>query len=307
VEIQPLLDHLFEGRPTRVSRITTGKFNESYFVGDGRGEYVLRIAPAEHTPVLFYEQRMMRREPGIHHLVKENTSAPVARILEHDFSGSLIPNDWLLMERLPGGALSETPVGDGAADALFHRLGMVLRQVHAVTSEGHGYPEGGETGPLVPRWYDAFRTMWSRLLDDIVSTGLYSPEERDRLVALLEHHSRCFRHDPQPSLLHMDIWSQNLLTDTRGELHGIVDWDRGLWGDPEIEFSVLEYCGTSPDAFWSGYGSVPERDESFEVRRTFYLLYEHQKYIYIRSQRDGSPGLARRYAEQSLALASRLE
>jgi len=308
MDVAPLLDHLFGGEPARLRRIPTGKFNTSYFVADGSSgrEYVLRIAPSPDTPVLFYERSMMRREPGIHALVEARTEAPVACIVEHDFSGSLVPNDWLLMERLPGSPLSDAPIGGRAARTLFHRLGEVLREVHAVKNAWHGYPEGSETGPSEPRWYDAFRDMWRRMLEDVSSTGLYTVDDKRRLAALLEKHSGSFTHDPEPSLLHMDIWSQNLLTDPDGRLLGIVDWDRGLWGDPEIEFSVLEYCGTSPDAFWRGYGSRPERDADFEVRRLFYLLYEHQKYIYIRSQRGGNTPLARRYAEEALALAKRL-
>ena len=82
----------------------------------------------------------------------------------------------------------------------------------------------------------------------------------------------------------MDIWAQNILTDHNGELTGIVDWDRGLWGDPEIEFSVIEYCGISKPAFWEGYGKIPKITKEYQVRRLFYFLYEHQKYIYISGQ-----------------------
>ncbi|OUL36382.1 hypothetical protein BV372_08175 [Nostoc sp. T09] len=59
-------------------------------------------------------------------------------------------------------------------------------------------------------------------------------------------------------MLHMDVWFQNILVDSAGNVTGLVDFDRALWGDPEIEFAVLDYCGISEPAFWRGYGR--ERD-----------------------------------------------
>jgi aminoglycoside phosphotransferase (APT) family kinase protein len=306
MDVQPLLAHLFPGKETPHARIRTGKHNESYFVTVDSTEYVLRIAPPADTPVLFYERGMMRREPAIHELVTAHTRAPVARILEHDFTGSVIPNDWMLMERLPGAPISDSPLGGAAAHAMFYELGRSLREVHEITNSWHGYPRGSDTGPEKPRWLDAFTDMWDRLLDDVVSTEIYTADDKEWLIGLLRNHESSFGHDPLPSLLHMDVWSQNILSGPRGKLLGIVDWDRGLWGDPEIEFSVLEYCGMDTDAFWKGYGGTPERSDDYQVRRVFYLLYEHQKYIFIRAMRGGDIASARRYAQQSLGMAREL-
>ena len=124
---------------------------------------------------------------------------------------------------------------------------------------------------------------------------------------MLDRHKSYFPAGGKPSLLHMDIWSQNILITEDGNLSGVVDWDRGMWGDPEIEFSVLAYCGTSPAAFWKGYGKTPEGTRDFRIRMLFYTLYEHQKYIFIRSQRNGMPDLARRYAKESKELARKLD
>ena len=78
---------------------------------------------------------------------------------------------------------------------------------------------------------------------------------------------------PVPAaLLHMDVWAQNILVDDGGRLTGLVDWDRALWGDPEIEFAVLDYCGISTPAFWQGYGRERDLSEPAQVRRVFYLL-----------------------------------
>jgi hypothetical protein len=51
---------------------------------------------------------------------------------------------------------------------------------------------------------------------------------------------------------------------------GLVDFDRGLWGDIEIEFAVLDYCAISEPGFWRGYGAVREMSTSAEIRRLCY-------------------------------------
>jgi len=86
----------------------------------------------------------------------------------------------------------------------------------------------------------------------------------------------------------------------------LLDWDRALWGDPEIEFAVLDYCGISEPAFWEGYGRRRDESPEAQVRRVFYLLYEIQKYIVIRRVRYGSPAKAEPYRRQSLQLARTL-
>jgi fructosamine-3-kinase len=106
--------------------------------------------------------------------------------------------------------------------------------------------------------------------------------------------------------LHMDVWSQNILIDESGNVTGLVDFDRALWGDVEIEFAVLDYCGISEPAFWEGYGAQRDASPAAMVRRQFYLLYEVQKYIIIHLWRRDDPAGAQRYKEHSLRLAAPL-
>ena len=79
-----------------------------------------------------------------------------------------------------------------------------------------------------------------------------------------------------------------------------------LWGDPEIEFAVLDNCGVSGPPSWKGYGRLRDTSPEAQVRRGFYLLYEVQKYVVIRRARDGDPARAHHYRRSALALARRL-
>ena len=284
--------------------IRTGKFNTSYWVDVGKEQMVLRIAPSEDSTFVFYERGMMRQEPELHALVRAKTELPVAEVLAFDDGHDLIDRDYLLMERLPGRPLTEAHYVDYSY--VLWQMGRYLAELHQLHSQQYGYL--GTHRPMAPQssWADAFHVMWNKMIDDIVAIGYYDDRENEFLRSLLDQRMEIFERPVVSSLLHMDIWHQNILVDQQGKVTGIVDWDRALWGDPEIEFAVLDYCGVSNAPFWDGYGKP--RDESAEanLRSAFYLLYEIQKYIIIRHGRNRSPHRARGYQAQVLEIAQRI-
>jgi fructosamine-3-kinase len=304
----------------RFRRVRTGKFNASYWVLDDTMSAVdhplclLRIAPPDETGQLFYERHMMRQEPELHRLIHTRAAnLPVAEILAADFSHQLIDRDYLIMSVLPGEPLSEVP--DLSANMLERALGQVgtlLAELHAVTAESvFGANQFGYLGPHRPLpafgdWASAFRSMWRRLVSDVVASGAYNTAQGEFMEALLDLHLKHFDRPVQSRLLHMDVWSQNILVDREGNVTGLVDFDRALWGDVEMEYAVLEYCSISTPAFWEGYGQPAPDGLPAAIRRQFYLLYEIQKYMPIRIWRDGDAAAARRYRDQSLMLAGQL-
>jgi len=288
----------------RLERITTGKFNTSYCVETPDESLVLRIAPDPNAVFLFYEKDMMRQEPGIHALLRRETSVPVAGILAYDDAHDVIDRDFLLMERLPGRPLCDTPSAD--AESVLRQVGECLAQAHRLTRDQYGYL--GEHAPMPPQptWAEAFHVMWRKLIDDIAGVGHYDQQEARALLALLDRHMALFDRPAPASLLHMDVWSQNILVDGQSTLTGLVDWDRALWGDPEIEIAVCDYCGISHPAFWEGYGQERDASREAQLRNVFYLLYEVQKYIVIREGRSHDSAAARRYKQQTMDMVRRV-
>lgn len=291
-----------------VRRCATGKYNSTWFVDGAARPLVLRIAPPDASALhLFYEFRMMRREPALHALLRAHTDVPVPEVFAHAILHPGLGRDCLLLERLPGTPLSEHAGLDARAIAgLYREVGRCLRRVHAVAGTGHGYPEPDGPMELQKDWPSAFALMWQRLLDDIERCGGYTKDEAARMRALHERHRTVFDRYVAPALLHMDVWAQNILADKDGRMTGLLDWDRGLFGDPEIEFAVLDYCGVSVPAFWEGYDSARDTSPAARVRSVFYLLYELQKYIFIRRVRGGSARDAEPYRRQVFALAGKL-
>ena len=289
----------------RFEPIRTGKFNTSFFVGAGGRDLVLRIAPSRETALLFYERDMMRQEPDIHRQLRAHTSVPVAAILAYDDSHDDVPHDYVLMERLPGVPLTEAP--GAAMDRVLRTVGEHLAQTHAQRADTYGYIGAHRPMEPQPSWSEAFALMWRQLVEDIAGVGCYDRDEQRFVLELLDGYRDAFERPVPSCLLHMDIWHQNILVDPdSGAVTGIVDWDRALWGDPEIEFAVLDYCGISEPAFWEGYGSVRDTSDEARIRQLFYLAYEVQKYIVIRAGRSGDRDSARQYKAQSLAMMRQL-
>ncbi len=287
----------------RLIPLRTGKFNRSFRVETGDRTVLLRIAPPDDVGQLFYERRMMRQEPSLHALLRRRTRVPVPEVLAFDASRRRLDRDLILLEWLPGTALSERSDAGRWESEVFRRIGEMLAEVHAIRRSEHGYV--GEHRPMEPQstWADAFRVMWNLLLDDVEATGVMDPAEIGLFRRALDERIDLFDRDRPASLLHMDVWHQNILVDDGGRVTGLVDWDRALWGDPEIEFAVLDYCGVSVPSFWEGYGRA--RDDSPEARERwlFYYLYELLKYIPIRVWRGGGPAGARRYADTARRMA----
>jgi len=295
------------------SPMHTGKHNTSYWVVCDLGRFVLRIAPGDDAGFLFYEFKMMRQEPALHTFIRERTTLPVAQIVGYDFSRLQINRDYLLMAALPGMPVSNAHwMTNALFDAALRQVGAYLRKLHSLTAPAclgqmaYGYL--GDHQPMLPQatWAAAFHIMWNKLLDDVVACGAYIKEEAQIFRDLLDHYLPLFDRPVTSCLLHMDVWSQNILVDQEGNVTGLVDFDRALWGDVEIEFAVLDYCGISTPAFWEGYGLDRDTSPEANTRRQFYLLYEMQKYMPIRVWRGHNPEDAGRYKAQCFELAAEL-
>jgi aminoglycoside phosphotransferase (APT) family kinase protein len=290
-----------------------GKFSQTYSVHnrDTGERYVLRIAPPDSMLQLFYEYRMMRQEPAIHRRLAEETTVPAPPIVAHDFSRTLIDRDYLIMPRLPGTPLSEAGLTGRQYDRALREWGGYVAQIHGIRDPDNRFGYLGEHRCMEPQssWPSAFREMYSRELQDTVQCGVYDEQTAIWVLELLDRNLSVFESCRAPHLLHGDIWVTNLLVEPDGRVTGVLDFDRACWGDIEWDLAIADYCGVTRPAFWEGYGREVRRDiGEAAVRRFFYLLYEHQKYIVISmSERRSSPERARSYASHSLALLRRFE
>jgi len=272
-----------------VRPVGAGHYNESYFIDTDEETYVIRIAPPDDVPKLFYEIDMMKSEPAIHEAVLEHTDIPAPRIVFSDFSGD---HDFIILELLPGrsGYFSDT------------ELGRYVRGLHNIKGDRYGYPD--RAAPVGDSWPGIFQKYAELIFQDCFSCGIIDRAEYDRFLSVYEKHSASI-HECDPCLLHLDLWTQNILTEN-GTITGILDFDRGLYGDPELEFAVLDTYSTATPDFFDGYGSARPQDHDAQVRQKLYIVYELIKYAFIRHARGGSRSTGRMHVEQCMNLFKNL-
>jgi len=272
----------------------SGLYNSVYnFELDGK-DHILRIAPSDDTPKLFYEIDMMHSEPAIHHLVQSQTNIPVPEIVYHDFSRKVFARDYLIMEKLTG-----TVGGYGLKE-----LGQYVSQLHGIQqNEGKfGYPcRRFEMGN---KWGDVFLDYAHHIFYDCRKAGAVSNEEHDYFISIYVAFESVFA-DCQPCLLHLDLWRTNILIQN-GRITGILDFDRGMYGDPELEFAVLDTYSSATKDFFEDYGQSRPNLEDAEIRRVLYLVYEMIKYAFIRLARGGSYSTARMHIGECRSLIETL-
>jgi len=261
-----------------------GLYNTVCFLETSIGKVVLRIAPPDDVPKLFYEELMMRAEPGIHELVRSRTGIPAPRILFHDFSRSVIDADYLIMEHVSGhsGGFSEA------------ELGAYVRQLHAIHGDDFGYPQ--RDMPTFPTWRETMLAYVHHIFEDCTAAGALERSTADWFVNKYRQYEDVFAA-PSPHLLHLDLWRANILAE-EGRISGILDFDRGMFGDPELEFAVLDTYGLATCEFFKGYGSPRPSDTNARLRQKLYVVYELIKYAFIRLARGGSRSTAEHYVSQ---------
>lgn len=281
----------FDG--SRVSPIGAGLYNDSYTIDSEKGTFVLRIAPSDDTPKLFYEIDMMKSEVDIHRRVRKYTDVPVPEIVFHDFTRDVIDRDYLLMEYLDGRS--------GWFDE--RELGRYVRQIHAIQSKAYGYPE--RSAPTSASWPDIFYTYVELIFKDCLSCGVIDRAEQKHFISIYERY-RDAVVDVSPSLLHLDLWAQNILT-VNGKISAILDFDRGLYGDPELEFAVLDTYGYATPTFFEGYDQPRPVDSDAQIRQRLYIVYELIKYAFIRVARGKSMSTGRSHVAQCRRILEELE
>jgi aminoglycoside phosphotransferase (APT) family kinase protein len=289
----------------RARQTGKGVSSEVFHVENGESEYILRVGPPDDLLTIFYEYRMMRQEPHVHQRILAETQVPVPAILAHDFSRQRIDRDFLIMPLVEGETLGDASLSPARRQQALREWGRHIRQIHGIidTQGRYGYFGGHKCMEPQPTWREAFALMYRKLLGDAVSCGVYEEDTADSSMELLEENLSVFGNCDAPSLLHGDIWVSNLMVAPDGAVTAVIDFNRACWGDVEWDLAIAEYCGIAQQPFWEGYGRfIDTHSGDAAIRRFFYLLYEHQKYIVISmSARRDNPDGARNYAAQSLS------
>ncbi|WP_435118084.1 fructosamine kinase family protein [Halolamina sp. C58] len=177
--------------------------------------------------------------------------------------------DILLLAFVDGGSAITPSVERDLADR--------LAALHGHEAPAFGFPFDTLTGkldlpnPRTPDWPTFFgEHRLAYMAEHAAAEGVLPAADRERIDALVAELPTLLDHDPEPSLIHGDVWAENLITD--GEtVRAFLD-PACYYADPEVELAYVAWTGTGGDAFRERYRERAGLPEGVADRRPIYRL-----------------------------------
>ncbi|MEB3225283.1 MAG: fructosamine kinase family protein [Synechococcus sp.] len=164
----------------------------------------------------------------------------------------------------------------GSSNKAWYAMGRQLADLHRVgIANKFGWDRNNTIGstPQINDWRDTWTDFWAEQrigyqLRLAQRNGGDFPESRlviEKVRAVLRD------HQPQPSLVHGDLWSGNAAVTSQGE--PIIFDPAAYYGDREVDIAMTELFGGFPGSFYQGYNEAWPLDAGYGDRRDLYNLY----------------------------------
>lgn len=255
------------------ARTEGGQFNTAYRIRttNPSAEFILRVAPSSCKPLFRYERRMMMAEPRIYDLIR-NAGVPMPAVLACDGSGSAIDREFNCIEYVDAVPLNHTSVPEDAKPGLMREVGIYTARIHSIASDQFGWPlaDGSIAGGT--SWAEVFGDLLGETCSACESAHVLTDEEASDVMGTFARNQDAFDACTEPRLIHNDIWAPNVLvrkSEEAWEVAAIIDADRAMFADREMEFIVWE----ADPHFLEGYGMPLDESPEAVMRRAFYSLY----------------------------------
>jgi fructosamine-3-kinase len=209
--------------------------------------------------------------------------------------GSLNATSYLVMEYLELGRAA--PGGPEA-------LGQQLAALHRHTAPQYGWEHDNTIGASLQLngwsddWVEFFREQRLKFQLQLARRNGYSGSWLQDAERLLDRLPAFFSHyQPQPSILHGDLWSGNYGYDREGN-PTIFD-PAFYYGDREADLAMTELFGGFPPQFYRSYDAAYPLDSGYAQRKILYNLYHLLNHLNIFG--SGYMGQVQQAIAQSLA------
>jgi fructosamine-3-kinase len=234
-----------------------GCINQAYQISDGHHHFFVKINQA--TQIAMFEAEALG--------LKEIYESQTIRVPQPIGWGIAEGSAYIVMEWLT--------LGSGQANS-WQRMGENLAAMHRVTSaQGFGWRQSNTIGdtpqqnPWTADWLEFYREH--RLCYQFKLArrrGGHFPRQDELLNALPQ---LLAGHNPQPALVHGDLWSGNAAVTLDGE--PVILDPATYYGDREVDIAMTELFGRFPSSFYAAYNATYPLDAGYAQRKTLYNLY----------------------------------
>lgn len=242
---------------TDFSPLSGGCVGEVYrlHLGDGR-DVVAKVASRSDARLPLEAEMLV--------YLSTHTDLPVPSVFYSDASV-------LLMEYMAGESRFSAAAQESAAEQ--------LARLHSMPAAAYGFHYdtliGGlhQPNPWTESWIAFFASHRLRhMAAEGARAGRLPHALLHRVDAFAEHLDQWLEEPSQPSLIHGDVWTTNVLADHE---HVTAFLDPAIYfAHPEIELAFITLFWTFGEPFFQRYAELrPIRPGFFEVRRDIYNLY----------------------------------
>ena len=234
-----------------------GCINPAFKVTDNGQSYFIKTNDASFAFMFEAEAEALR----------EMAASKTIRVPEPVCYGVYGDQCYVVMEHLELG---------GSAD--MHGFGRQLAGMHRVTADRFGWHIDNTIGATPQSntqsddWIEFWREQRLGFQLELAARNGYGGELQRLGERLLADMPALFvNHDPQPSMLHGDLWGGNY----GGLRDGTpVIFDPAFYyGDREADLAMTTLFGGFGRQFYAAYNEAWPLEQGYEVRKTFYNIY----------------------------------
>jgi fructosamine-3-kinase len=243
----------------RVNSIGGGCINAAFQLEGANQSYFIKVNSPQLAAMFEAEAQGLQEMYAI-------DAVRVPKVICHGVADG---HSYLALEYIPLGSLR------GRSAAL---LGQQLAALHQAPQPYFGWHMDNTIGstPQINDRQNDWLTFWQQerlgqQLQFAAQNGFGGRLQKQGESLLVNLDKLLAGHEPQPALLHGDLWGGNAASDDMG--NPVIFDPACYYGDREADLAMTELFGGFGADFFAAYNDVYPVDKGYQLRKTLYNLY----------------------------------